>query len=152
MAGFNCGRFGKKGGGQGRGMGGGNRSVNSGRGARNFHRSNRQGLSEWSVPLQPEENTSLYGTDEYDILKEQIETTTAQLKAVKQRLNDNVPARKRVIARINDALCLNCMQCEAICPRGAIVMSNHYPQVQSDKCSGCGLCAAQCPAGAIEMV
>jgi len=152
MAGCNRGRFGKNGRGRGNGLGCGNQSVNSGRGTQLYNQVYRSLMPKWDSPFQPETNQALSVTDDYGILQEKIKTTTSQLKAIQQHLNNNDPVRERNLARINEALCLNCLQCVNICPRGAIVMGNYYPQVQSDKCSGCGLCAAQCPAGAIEMI
>jgi len=47
--------------------------------------------------------------------------------------------------------CLRCGACVAVCPQGALTLTEHGVKVDSDKCVSCGICQKMCPVGAIEV-
>lgn len=47
--------------------------------------------------------------------------------------------------------CLDCGDCLAVCPEGAIIPSDRG-RVDRDRCSACGLCAGVCPGRALQVV
>lgn len=48
--------------------------------------------------------------------------------------------------------CIQCLQCLAYCPDGAISKSENAVQIDLDYCKGCGICAQECPVNAIIMI
>jgi MinD superfamily P-loop ATPase len=55
------------------------------------------------------------------------------------------------IARIDPALCTQCLTCVSLCRFDAIYPKDDAVVVDEIACEGCFLCAAACPAGAITM-
>ncbi len=51
---------------------------------------------------------------------------------------------------LDEAACMGCGKCTAICPRAAMTMTNGRAQLDPEHCVGCGDCMRSCPAGAIE--
>lgn len=76
---------------------------------------------------------------------------TACKPAVLRRPEDE-PIPRIGTARISSIDCLahqgsTCTTCSERCPvEGAIVLTNHRPQVVPDRCTGCGICVHVCPA------
>ncbi|MBU9712022.1 NAD-dependent dihydropyrimidine dehydrogenase subunit PreA [Evansella tamaricis] len=73
----------------------------------------------------------------------------------------NLDLNYKVVARINNDICINCNKCHIACEDAShqcIDMlkdanGNSYLQVQEDDCVGCNLCSIVCPEeGAINMV
>ena len=48
--------------------------------------------------------------------------------------------------------CLGYGDCAAVCPTGAICMSNGIARIDASHCIGCGLCSRTCPKGVITMI
>jgi len=55
------------------------------------------------------------------------------------------------ICRVDEAKCISCGSCEAICQFQAIAMPGQ-PVIDEDLCMGCGVCVNQCEQGALELV
>ena len=64
--------------------------------------------------------------------------------------NDEVDRRRRLVATVNDELCVACGKCGQVCIYDAVEPGDTY-SIIADNCTGCGLCAQLCPAGCIEM-
>ena len=48
--------------------------------------------------------------------------------------------------------CTGCGACSALCPNGAIQISNGIAKVTKELCTGCGMCAKTCPKQVIRML
>ncbi len=47
--------------------------------------------------------------------------------------------------------CIECRNCEKICPRSAITIGVGYP-IDKSRCDACGLCASNCPTRSLERI
>lgn len=60
--------------------------------------------------------------------------------------------RPRLVAVINEAVCIGCTKCIPPCPTDAILgASKHMHTVIAQQCTGCELCIAPCPVNCITM-
>jgi heterodisulfide reductase subunit A len=57
-----------------------------------------------------------------------------------------------LVASINEAVCVGCGTCEAVCPFDALSLEEGVMRVNEVVCKGCGSCGSACPSGAISMV
>jgi len=58
----------------------------------------------------------------------------------------------RVVAVIDEALCIGCTHCRTACPVDAIVGAHQLMHtVLADECTGCELCIAPCPVDCISL-
>jgi heterodisulfide reductase subunit A len=57
-----------------------------------------------------------------------------------------------LVASINEAVCVGCGTCEAVCPFDALSLEEGVMHVNEVVCKGCGSCGSACPSGAISMV
>ena len=57
----------------------------------------------------------------------------------------------RYASRVNPDRCTGCRTCEAVCPHGAIRMTEAGATSDPGFCQGCGFCAAACPVHAAEL-
>ncbi|MFQ6004935.1 MAG: electron transport complex subunit RsxB [Woeseia sp.] len=56
------------------------------------------------------------------------------------------------VAMIDEALCIGCAHCRAVCPVDAIVGAHQFMHtILADECTGCELCLAPCPVNCIQM-
>lgn len=54
--------------------------------------------------------------------------------------------------KLDEAACVGCGLCEAVCPHGVFALEGGKAQVvDRDLCMECGGCARNCPAGAISV-
>jgi electron transport complex protein RnfB len=61
-------------------------------------------------------------------------------------------ALRRVVAVIDESLCIGCMHCRNACPVDAIVGTHQLMHTVIEKeCTGCELCVAPCPVDCISM-
>ncbi|MBE6691339.1 MAG: 4Fe-4S dicluster domain-containing protein [Ruminococcaceae bacterium] len=51
--------------------------------------------------------------------------------------------------QVSDGCCF-CMECQFVCPVGAISMDSKGAHIHEEKCIGCGKCAQNCASEAIE--
>lgn len=59
---------------------------------------------------------------------------------------------RRLVAVIEEALCIGCTHCRSACPVDAIIGAPHLMHtVIASECTGCELCVAPCPVDCIEM-
>ncbi len=68
--------------------------------------------------------------------------------------HEQVAAKSKKTADIDEAACLNCGKCAMVCKEsgyGAIGAKGGTLTVEEGKCDGCGLCGVVCTAGAIDM-
>ena len=56
-----------------------------------------------------------------------------------------------LVASVNEAVCVGCGTCEAICPFDALSLKAGVMRVNEVVCKGCGSCGSACPSGAISM-
>ncbi len=60
--------------------------------------------------------------------------------------------RSRLLAVIDEAVCIGCTKCLPPCPTDAILgTSKHMHTVIAELCTGCELCIAPCPVNCIRM-
>ena len=57
-----------------------------------------------------------------------------------------------LVASVNEAFCVGCGTCEAICPFDALSLDEGVMRVNEVVCKGCGSCGSACPSGAISMI
>jgi electron transport complex protein RnfB len=58
----------------------------------------------------------------------------------------------RVVAIIDEALCIGCTHCRSACPVDAIVGAHQLMHtIIASECTGCELCVAPCPVDCISM-
>lgn len=61
--------------------------------------------------------------------------------------------KPKLLAFINEELCIGCTKCIQACPVDAIFGSTRQMHtVISDECTGCELCVAPCPTDCIDMI
>lgn len=64
-----------------------------------------------------------------------------------------VQVQPKVLAWIDEAVCIGCTACIRACPVDAIMGASKYMHtVLADECTGCGLCVAPCPVDCIELL
>ena len=62
------------------------------------------------------------------------------------------PPEGRVVAVIDEAVCIGCTHCRAACPVDAIVGAHQLMHtVIESECTGCELCIAPCPVDCISL-
>ena len=62
------------------------------------------------------------------------------------------PSARRLLAVIDESLCIGCMHCRNACPVDAIVGAQQLMHTVIDsECTGCELCVAPCPVDCISM-
>ncbi len=53
----------------------------------------------------------------------------------------------------HERLCINCLKCVAVCPRGNLTVYRQMPTLaKTNTCTGCGYCSRNCPSGSIYHV
>ncbi|EAX46490.1 4Fe-4S ferredoxin, iron-sulfur binding domain protein [Thermosinus carboxydivorans Nor1] len=52
---------------------------------------------------------------------------------------------------VDQAKCIGCAKCAAVCPENAITVSDKKASIAVDKCIGCGECLTVCPVKAVGM-
>lgn len=58
----------------------------------------------------------------------------------------------RIVAVIDEALCIGCTHCRSACPVDAIVGAHQLMHtIMASECTGCELCVAPCPVDCISM-
>ncbi|MCB1935105.1 MAG: electron transport complex subunit RsxB [Nitrosomonas sp.] len=61
--------------------------------------------------------------------------------------------KPRIVAVIDETLCIGCTFCIQACPVDAIVgAAKHMHTVLSEECTGCELCVTPCPMDCIDMI
>lgn len=64
-----------------------------------------------------------------------------------------LPVTRRLLARIDESVCIGCTKCIQACPTDAILgAANLMHTVIAEECSGCELCIPPCPVDCIEMI
>ncbi|MBW1879245.1 MAG: hydrogenase iron-sulfur subunit, partial [Deltaproteobacteria bacterium] len=58
----------------------------------------------------------------------------------------------RFVSRVAEDTCIRCRTCMAVCPHGAIRMTDDGAVIDPAFCQACGLCAASCPTHAAQLV
>lgn len=62
------------------------------------------------------------------------------------------PPESRMVAQINEDLCIGCTHCRNACPVDAIIGSQQFMHsIIESECTGCELCVAPCPVDCISM-
>lgn len=62
-------------------------------------------------------------------------------------------AKPAQVAVINEALCIGCTKCIAVCPVDAIIGApKRMHGIFTEACTGCGLCLPPCPMDCIDLV
>ena len=62
------------------------------------------------------------------------------------------PPESRVVAVIDEAVCIGCTHCRAACPVDAIIGAHQLMHtVIASECTGCELCIAPCPVDCISL-
>ena len=65
---------------------------------------------------------------------------------------DEPPPDGRVVAVIDEAVCIGCTHCRSACPVDAIVGAHQLMHTVIDsECTGCELCIAPCPVDCISL-
>jgi len=63
------------------------------------------------------------------------------------------PAEGRIVAKIDEDICIGCVLCIKACPVDAIVGATKLMHtVIEQECTGCDLCAPVCPVDCIDMI
>lgn len=63
-----------------------------------------------------------------------------------------VKIQAKVLAWIDETVCIGCTACIRACPVDAIMGASKYMHtVLADECTGCGLCVAPCPVDCIHL-
>ena len=140
------GMSGGMGGGRGMGMGGGGNfaqgtTINRDTGG-NDRGSGFKKRSEYPQSLNVEDE------------KAQLLQKKSELERQLRELNAQIGTKRKNethgIARVDAAVCTGCGICEAVCPTGAIAVSE-TAVIDEDACTGCGICVRECPVGAITL-
>jgi len=76
--------------------------------------------------------------------------SAAAMRALPSLLAGQVDS-SRYASRVNPDRCIKCRACEAVCPHGAIGMTDEGAVSDPAFCQGCGFCAAACPVHAAEL-
>jgi electron transport complex protein RnfB len=64
----------------------------------------------------------------------------------------NVVARSAFVNQVDEALCVGCEDCVAMCQFQALSMMDGILQVNQTRCTGCGVCVSSCLEGALGLV
>jgi len=64
----------------------------------------------------------------------------------------NVVARSAFVNQVDEALCVGCEDCLAMCQFQALSMMDGMLQVNQTRCTGCGVCVSSCLEGALGLV
>lgn len=74
------------------------------------------------------------------------------LRQIKQEPNPASLVMSSFIASYDDALCIDCGACVAICPMDALeALPSGTIHLSPERCIGCGLCTTRCPTGALVL-
>ncbi len=68
-----------------------------------------------------------------------------------QRNGSPMLASSGYVAQVDEGLCIDCGECEASCPFGAIQSLAGGYEVDRSVCMGCGICVDLCSQGALEL-
>ena len=69
-----------------------------------------------------------------------------------QRNGSPMLASSGYVARVDEAQCLGCGDCESVCQFEAIAVPMGTAQVDEAACMGCGVCVEHCPNGALSLL
>jgi heterodisulfide reductase subunit A2 len=96
-----------------------------------------------------------------DIPDTVTQASAAASKAL-ELLSRPVLEREPTVARVDEAACIGCFECERVCPYGAIerkeirdregVLLRTVAQVNEAKCEGCGACTGACRVRSIDVL
>ena len=64
----------------------------------------------------------------------------------------NVVARSAFVNQVDEALCVGCEDCLAMCQFQALSLVDGMLQVNQTRCTGCGVCVSSCLEGALGLV
>ena len=64
----------------------------------------------------------------------------------------NVVARSAFVNQVDEALCVGCEDCIALCQFQALSLIDGILQVSLTRCTGCGVCVSSCLEGALGLV
>jgi ferredoxin len=134
------------------GIGGRGRGIGSGNGF---------GIS----PEIPDENKPLFNeattenVSELEKLRTESEHLHRELEELKKTMSKldggnhkETAKQKKLLAAVNQNLCMGCAICVSSCPRGAIFMnSKRLAEIDKTKCDGCNACVSVCPNRAITL-
>jgi len=64
----------------------------------------------------------------------------------------NVVARSAFVNQVDEALCVGCEDCIAMCQFQALSLLDGFLQINQTRCVGCGVCVSSCLEGALGLV
>ncbi|NUQ07076.1 MAG: 4Fe-4S binding protein [Anaerolineae bacterium] len=65
---------------------------------------------------------------------------------------DGTRDRPTLLLRVDEALCLACGACVAVCPPNALFLRGLRLTVDQAQCTDCERCAAMCPVQALSLI
>ena len=68
-----------------------------------------------------------------------------------QRNGTPMLASSGYIARVDEALCIGCGDCQEACQFGALTLDAVFSNIDESLCMGCGVCVNRCPEGALSL-